>query len=174
MKTGIVLVLLSVLVACGGGGSSGSVEEDIETYSLSGDAFVLDNTVVDSDINDPNAYYSSNNSPATAQYLPPVTVVSGYLTSHATGISGDQFEFNNDALDIYRVDLEAGQSLFLEIADWESGADNSDFDLTLYTAGEQTEVASSVGVNKTELITVDSTGSYYLVVDAYTGANQAL
>ncbi|GGB20247.1 S8 family serine peptidase [Agarivorans gilvus] len=172
MKTGIVLVLLSVLVACGGGG--GGTVDQVETYSLSGDAYVLDNTVVDSDINDPNAYYSSNNSPATAQYLPPIAVVSGYLTSHATGISGDQFEFNNDELDIYRVDLEAGQRLFLEIADWEAAGERADFDLSLFTVDAQIEVASSAGVDKTELLTVETSGSYYLVVSAHTGTNQAL
>ncbi len=172
MKTGIVFVLLSVLVGCGGGGST--TEEDVVTYSLSGDAYVLDNTVVDSDINDPNAQYSSNNSPATAQSLPPVAVVSGYLTSHATSISGDQFEFNNDVLDIYRVDLQAGQVLFLEIADWVSAGESADFDLSLFTVDEQAEVASSVGANRTELLTVASSGSYYLVVSAYTDTSQAL
>jgi serine protease len=128
---------------------------------------VLANTVVDSDVNDPNAFYSINNSASTAQVLPPIAVVSGYLTSHFTGVSGDRFASMNDSIDIYRVDLEAGQTLFLEIADWETGS--NDFDLYLYRVSDEFEVASSIGTNKTELIQVPATDSYYVVVDVFLG-----
>ncbi|MPW29707.1 S8 family serine peptidase [Agarivorans sp. B2Z047] len=166
----IVAVLLSIaLFACGGGGGDSTVVDDSPRYSLSGTANVLTNTVVDSDVNDPNAYYASNNTASTAQALPPIAVVSGYLASHFTGVSGDRFFNMNDSIDIYRVDLEAGQTLFLEIADWETEEVNNDFDLSLYRVSDEIEVDSSIGTNKTELIQVTVSDSYYVVVEAYLG-----
>ncbi|MDO6687826.1 MULTISPECIES: S8 family peptidase [unclassified Agarivorans] len=165
MKTIFTLLFVVSLLACGGGGGESTVVDNRPSYSLSGTANVLTNTVVDSDVNDPNALYSSNNTASTAQVLPPIAVVSGYLASHFTGVSGDRFANMNDSIDIYRVDLEAGQTLFLEIADWETSS--NDFDLSLYRVSDETEVASSIGTNKTELIQVTVSDSYYVVVDAY-------
>ncbi|MGY5451491.1 S8 family peptidase [Agarivorans sp. MS3-6] len=173
MKTGIAVVVSLILFGCGGGGDS-SVVDNRPVYSVSGSAIVLTNTVIDSDVNDVNSPYASNNQVTSAQELPPIAVVSGYLTSHATQVSGDRFATTSDYIDIYKVDLQAGQRLFLEIADWESGKTNSDFDLSLYKVSDESEVASSIGINKTELIDVETTDSYYIVVDAYTGGGQTL
>ncbi|WP_432464017.1 S8 family peptidase [Agarivorans sp. QJM3NY_33] len=178
----IVLWLLALsLFACGGGGESngssdGNVTEELPSYLLSGTANVLSNTVIDSDVNDFNAPYVTNNTSSTAQQLPPIAVVSGYLTSEATGVADDRFADENDDIDVYKVDLEQGQSIFLEIADWQQGsAANSDFDLALYRVSDlSTEVASSIGVNQTEYLSVDAADSYYVLVTTYTDANQTL
>ncbi|WP_163133329.1 S8 family peptidase [Agarivorans sp. Alg241-V36] len=170
MKAIVAVLLSTILLACGGGGSGG--EDDSARYTVSGVANVLTNTVVDSDVNDPNALYVSNNSYSRAQVIPPIAVVSGYLASHFTGVSGDRFANLNDSEDIYRVNLESGQTLFLEIADWAGIQSDNDFDLALIKVDTEEEVISSVGDRKTELITVEETGSYYIKVYAYSGGTQ--
>ncbi|GAB1624014.1 hypothetical protein AAOGI_40640 [Agarivorans albus] len=142
---------------------------DGKTYPVSGTVTTAVNTVVDSDVNDIGNEYFTNNSYADAQPLPPIATVSGYLASHATGEAKDRFVNEPDERDVYRVDLQANQRLFLEIADWETSG--NDFDLRLINADTMFEVSSSLGINKTELLSVDQTGSYYLVVEAYTAFN---
>ncbi|WP_406609838.1 S8 family serine peptidase [Agarivorans sp. JK6] len=142
---------------------------DGKTYPVSGTVTTAVNTVVDSDVNDIGNEYFTNNSYADAQPLPPIATVSGYLASHATGEAKDRFVNEPDERDVYRVDLQANQRLFLEIADWETSG--NDFDLRLINADTMFEVSSSLGINKTELLSVDQTGSYYVVVEAYTAFN---
>ncbi|MEE1674619.1 S8 family serine peptidase [Agarivorans aestuarii] len=144
---------------------------DGKTYPVSGTVTTAVNTVVDSDVNDIGNEYIANNSYADAQALPPIATVSGYLASHPTGDNKDRFANVADERDVYRVDLQANQRLFLEIADWETGG--NDFDLRLINADTMFEVNTSMGVNKTEILSVDQTGSYYLVVEAYIYSNTA-
>ncbi|WP_220719909.1 S8 family serine peptidase [Agarivorans litoreus] len=139
---------------------------DGKTYSVSGTVTTAVNTVVDSDVNDVANEYIANDSYAEAQTIPPIATVSGYLASHATGDAKDRFANEPDERDVYRVDLQANQRLFLEIADWETSG--NDFDLRLINADTMFEVSASLGINKTELLTVEQPGSYYLVVEAYT------
>ncbi|WP_026959765.1 S8 family serine peptidase [Aliagarivorans taiwanensis] len=136
-------------------------------YDFGGEIQVLPNTIVDSDINDPVAEHTENNTLQDAQPVPPVAVISGYITDVATGNSRDRFYQQADPSDYFRVDLQAGQRVFLEIAEWETG--DVDFDLQLLDESGNW-IDQSIGVNKTENLSVTETGSYYVRVYSYEGS----
>lgn len=120
---------------------------------------------VDSDVNDPNAPYASNNTAATAQVIGNPAIVGGYANRAGTGNSG-RLQADGDTDDIYRVDLVAGQVLTLTIADPVGG----DLDLYLMDTA-QNPVASSEGPDVTDTITVVTSGTYLVDVFAYRGAS---
>jgi len=175
MNSRIAASYLAVLLlsACGGGGGgdggdggSGSV-----AVSVSGVATVPDGVTTDSDVNDPNAAFSSNDTPANSQRIPNPGTVTGFATAVPFGQTGSRFANVADEFDGYQVDLVAGQSLILRIGAWNEQANESvDLDLFLYDANVNL-VSSSSSVDQEERIVVPSSGSYFVVVQAFAGAS---
>lgn len=162
------------LAACGGGGGGGGgdVPPPPSTFSISGSVSVADGSVVDADVNDPNAPAGANNTPATAQALPNPVTVAGYATALPTGSPGDRFQFAADEFDGYQVTLAAGQVILLSIGEHLAALPGLvDLDLFLYNTAGTTVIAFSSGTGPTETIAVPSAGTYHVVVRAFSGSS---
>jgi serine protease len=165
--------LIFTLSACGGGSGGGSkpTSQNVVTgqSALSGKITASEGNYVDSDTNNPAAFYASNNTENDAQIIPNVATIGGFMTFAATGNPGDVFEFSTDRSDVFRVILSANQNITLTISDF---GNFQDFDLYLYkTSDISSPVASSAGTGQTETINVPSDDEYFIVLDAFLGTS---
>ena len=128
-----------------GGGTGGTV-------SLTGRLTVTETAIIDGDTNDPlNATVANNADDLTqVQSLPNPASVGGFLGN----IQGTA-----DAYDVYRVQMAAGQSAALLLADPTA----NDFDLFLYDENADA-VDSSEGVGRAEQVVAPDNGTYFVEI----------
>tara|TARA_R110000868_G_scaffold4171_8_gene25905 strand:- start:5464 stop:8154 length:2691 start_codon:yes stop_codon:yes gene_type:complete len=182
----ITLSLIAVaLQGCGSGSSTIASSDDVsgtepETYAVSGTVSAASNTLVDSDINDIYADYSSNNSLATAQAITNLVTVQGFVTKSGTRgrISGaaslERFADSADQEDYYAASLQAGQTIVVHVVDDSSNTNalyNGDVDIQLIDDSGNS-VASSISTSTYESMTVPTSGDYYIRVYAYDGTSK--
>ena len=161
--------------------------------SLSGTITAAVGNATDSDVNDSNAPYSSNNTPAQAQILPNPVVTGGFVAMPGTVKVGRLAGSNiGDQNDYYSVALFKGQAVSLTIGDrhgdnYSHGIgdeyDSNDIankpgniiDLNLLDSN-QSLVASTANNDAAEVksLTAPASGLYYLQVKAVTGASDYL
>ncbi|WP_100644666.1 S8 family peptidase [Alteromonas facilis] len=122
----------------------------------------------DSDTNNPDAVSIFNGTFADAQYVNSPFVIQGYANVAGAGEEGASFD-NGDLYDVYYSNLLQGQSLKLEVSESPSNYEN-DLDLYLYDQNG-TLVDSSLSANTIESLIVPSSGIYFIVVNAYSGAS---
>ncbi|MGD8309481.1 MAG: S8 family serine peptidase [Chromatiales bacterium] len=140
------------------------------SFTLEGTISAASGTAVDSDTNDPAAPAVSNTFIGEEQPIPNPALVAGFVTASPTGnlARGDRFALQADPADGFRAALTQGQSVVLEISDWDLG---NDLDLALYEPGGVDPVVWSVGVGDTESVTVPADGEYDIVVSAFAGTS---
>lgn len=165
---GIAFLFLSYLFGCGGGDSDNS-----GSYTVSGKILAANNSVIDSDVNDILAEYTSNDTIAEAQSIPNPAVLGGYVNIPGTGWVGEDGEvgrsyFIGDLQDFYSVTLTTNQTITLYIADHSDT--QTDIDLYLYDENEDL-VDSSVGTDATESVDAPVAGNYTIEVKAISGAS---
>jgi len=118
-------------------------------YAVRGSVQTTLHTAVDSDVNDPAASYISNDTPAQAQHLDNPVSLGGYLNLPYRGANGDSFAVG-DVIDMFSVDLKAGQTITLTLGD-----DTNRNDLDLVLMNERMEIVDGAfGVGMTESLTV--------------------
>jgi serine protease len=157
--------LVLVLVACAGG-DEGSPPAPPETdYSVSGTIQASENAVIDSDVNDPLAAYTANDSIFDPQPIPNPATVGGYVNRPGTGATG-RSQLGGDPTDYFRVNLADGQTITLFIAD----PDAADLDLYLYDTPGDPPVDASMGTGPTESVAAGPAGTYFIQVFADSGA----
>ncbi len=165
MALGLLIPLVTVLAGCGGGGGdddddNGGVQP--QTYTISGTVRAASNIVLDTDTNDPDSVYLANDTPVTAQAIPNPAMVGGFVTERPTFSLSDRFTLLADPDDVYVVDLVAGQSVAMEVAN----PAPADLDLGLYDSNLAL-VDASLGVARFESVTAPASGRYYVRVNAY-------
>jgi serine protease len=173
LRIAIAVFCSAVLFSCGGGGGGSSSDSTFQSVatglSASGKITASEGSYVDSDTNNPAAYYAPNNTFNDAMIIPNVATVGGYMTYTPTGNPGDVFQFSNDEFDVFRVSLSANQNITLTISDL---ANFQDFDLYLYSTSDlSSPVASSLGIEQTETIDVPADDEYFIVLNAYFGSS---
>ncbi|MGD2113205.1 MAG: S8 family serine peptidase [Gammaproteobacteria bacterium] len=156
----LLVTFLLVVGGCGGGGGGGGAAATTG-FTVSGTIQAAAGNAVDSDVNDPFAPYTANDSIATAQAIPNPVVVGGYLNQPGAGPAG-RSRNSGDTSDFYRISLTANQFVILNIADHAAG----DLDLHLYDSTNSI-VASSIGTGPTETIAAPGTGDYTLEVNIF-------
>jgi len=134
-------------------------------FSVTGQSFAAQLNLSDGDVNDVNAPYSSNDWFDSAQEVPNIAVVGGYVNLPYAGDAG-RSSFLGDIDDYYRVQLEAGDGIRLRFED--PLAD--DVDLYLFRS-DKSLADASVGTGSEEFLTAPETGTYYVLVAAYDGAS---
>lgn len=173
LKVSIVLGLFG-LSACGGTSNDTRATSvpDAERFTLSGNISIAANLVNDSDINDPNSQFISNNTFDTAQVIDNLSTVNGFLTLEPTNKEGDVFRFASDSADVYRVSLQKNQTIRLNIADFvEDDPENVDLDLVLFDL-DFNIIAISISPTEFETITVPEEGEYFVQVESVSGASK--
>jgi serine protease len=162
------VTLTSTLLGCGGGGGGGGSPSPAPSpgVSISGTVSAMSTSAVDSDTNDPMQQGRANNNtaPAPQSLGNPATVV-GYVNVAGAGPDGPN-RAAGDIWDLFRVTLTAGQVVELNFGD-ETVAD-----LDLYIGDLQGNIlATSNGVNRSECVRINTTGTYLVGVFAFAGAS---
>lgn len=137
-------------------------------YTLSGTITAASNTAIDSDVNDPRAAYTPNDSPEQAQTLPTPVTLGGYVNQPQTGEDGRSFD-QGDINDVFRADLLAGERIILNIA---APIQSADLDLYLYDAASLELIDSAIDrFARTESLSAPDAGSYLIQVITEKGAS---
>lgn len=152
-QLGVLLGTALLVASCGGGGKSPA--QTVTTFSISGTISAPSGTVADSDVNDPDAPFTANDTCATAQVIPNPVLVGGYVNNPGAGVTG-RSTIDGDESDFYRISLAAGQVLRLETAD-QSGATDLDLYVDFIQAGTP-DVSSNNPPTASETITVSGAG----------------
>jgi serine protease len=172
----VLLIVISAMPACNsGGGGSGSAPPDNDdpigpkNYSLSGTIKAADNTAVDSDVNDPNAPFTPNNQADNAQLIFAPVTLGGYANKPGTGAPG-RSQQPGDENDVFRVDLLAGDSIVLSIAEpYNPFTYGPDLDLGLYSPTHTDQSVSLI--SRPESLVAPEDGTYLIQVYAVNGAS---
>ncbi len=146
-----------------------------EGVTLSGRYQAVPLIQVDSDVNDAAAQLNvSNDSSTEAQIIPNFSTVHGFATELGTGRfnDGDRFANGEDKFDFYRVNLQANQTIRLQVVDF-AGVDvfQGNLDLVLYDLALNM-VAASGSVGEFENIAVPVDGEYFIAVEAFSGSSK--
>ena len=167
----LALTTLLLLQGCSGGSSSESASA--AAVSISGTVQAASGTVIDSDVNDPEAPFKSNDIPADAQPIPNPAVVGGYASWLGAGEPGSRFKLSGDTYDAYEVLLTEGQTISLTLADFNPLVPQEvDLDLWLYDATDpSTPVDDSLSVSETESVQAPYSGVFHVVIEAWEGAS---
>ncbi|MCU7854783.1 MAG: pre-peptidase C-terminal domain-containing protein, partial [Candidatus Thiodiazotropha sp. (ex Lucinoma borealis)] len=167
---GLSLVVASIVGACGGGGGSSSNDVDSnQRVVISGNLIVPAFVVTDSDVNDIETTPIPNQPRTAAQQVPNPVNIGGYVNIPRSGSSGNS-SLSGDVEDYYLIDMNAGQTLLLNIADLGVGVD---LDLYLYDLNGNF-IDSSIGTSKFESLVIPADGQYYIRVFAFDGASNYL
>ncbi|MCU7876439.1 MAG: S8 family serine peptidase [Candidatus Thiodiazotropha sp. (ex Lucinoma borealis)] len=167
---GLSLVVASIVGACGGGGGSSSNDVDSnQRIVISGNLIVPTFVVTDSDVNDIETTPIPNQPRTAAQQVPNPVNIGGYVNIPRSGSSGNS-SLSGDEEDYYLIDMNAGQTLLLNIADLGVGVD---LDLYLYDLNGNF-IDSSIGTSKFESLVIPADGQYYIRVFAFDGASNYL
>ena len=137
-----------------------------QTFSISGVVSVAASTDTDSDVNDLNAAFQQNDTPATAQSISNPVTLGGYVNQPGFGESG-RSQSSGDVSDFYRVALVTGESISLLVAEFSVG----DVDLYLWDASGTTILNSSISAGQFEQLTVPSTGEFLVEAFSFSGAS---
>lgn len=131
---------------------------------VSGGLNVLEVAVIDTDTNNPDNFFASNNSIELAQVLPNPGAAGGYMNLPEEG-SGGQTQDSGDSDDFFEVKAEAGDVVTLFASDYV----DSDLDLYLYDV-DGAVVADSLGTGEIEELTIPETGTWYINASVFSGA----
>lgn len=149
-----------------------SEAESVE-QTISGTVTSAENMFADTDVNDPNANYTSNDSFDLAQEITLVddmATVSGFVNVDNSGTMGDRFATSGDYEDYYQAALSEELAVTLYMVE---DAQQSEIDLYLYDSSKTQIGYTTTNSNGIASLTVPSDGTYYIrVVAVETGAVQ--
>ncbi|MES9990743.1 MAG: S8 family peptidase [Candidatus Thiodiazotropha sp.] len=172
INAGLSLLLFSLIAACGGGGGGGDDTDDTGDdgvrVTVSGKLIVPSFVVTDSDVNDVLTTPVPNQTLVSAQVVPNPVNIGGYANLPREGAPGNLY-ITGDIDDYFLIDMQAGQTLLLNVADPSS----ADLDLGLYNLNGDL-LDSSVGYTQFESLVVPADGQYYVRVNAFSGASNYL
>lgn len=164
------LWLVSLLFIASCTDSNNSTTPIPAPYSIGGTIIAAGNSMVDSDINDPNAAYQSNDTLQTAQIIGNPVNLGGYLNIANKGEAGRSYAAG-DINDYFHAELLTGQVITLIMS--ENPLVNlqvNNLDLYMYNS-EKTLISASIGTSSIEQYTILSNGQYYINVSASEGAS---
>ena len=143
LKLVTVITTALLATACGGGGGGGDgnssnpsppttpapppIEQPPASFRISGTITASSSQTVDSDTNDPAGELRSNDTVTSAQAVSNPVTLGGYVNQPGTGAPG-RSQINGDTDDYFRVELLAGQSITMLVADFQQ----ADADLYLF------------------------------------------
>jgi len=136
------------------------------SLSISGYISVPAGTFVDSDVNDTDAAYASNDSGLVAQQLPNPASLGGYLNEAFAGEVGSSWLLG-DLDDLFRVNLLAGQKVSLI----ESDPSEGNLALGLWSSDTLTLEDLSITTGYFETVEAPATGEYVINPAVFSGAS---
>ena len=192
----LIFILISLgLTGCGGssGGSSSPTSEttkiceDATVDSLSticGTVKAAANMLFDSDLNDANTRYLDNSNFAKAQQIQNFVTLQGFVnksptinfSNNSNNRSFDRFYTTADTDDVFKVQLQAGQLIQLQVINYEESLNNNetfygDINLELYDSGYNL-VAASFQASEFKSVEAPVNDVYFINVTASNGASR--
>jgi serine protease len=146
-------------------------------FSLSGEIRVAGNIFTDSDVNDPVAPFARNDTTELAQQLPNPAIVNGFVSSTGSARIGDRFATVGDEFDVYRVELQAGQRISLQIMDYDR-TDPRAHDVDLFLFDENNKDLKLLGYSdeypefESIVVPADFSGTATIRVESVSGINK--
>ncbi len=128
--------------------------------SISGGLQISSTSLIDGDNNDPTNPVIPNEGVDTQQDLPNPCTLGGYLGDTRQGL---------DTSDVYRVQMDAGQTATLFLA----SPNSNDFDLFLFAENGGPALDSSEGTGQAEAVTAPSNGTFLVEVFGFSVADSA-
>src|SRR5690606_4857144 len=175
----VVMLLSSLwLAACGGGGGFIEVPKEPDApasqFNISGRLSIAAGISVDSDINDLFADYKSNSDPNDPQIISNNALVHGFASARGTGGDSSQERFTGtiDENDYYRVNLQQGQTVRLQVVD---ASVSNDLDLYLLDSSGTNDIDFSQNEGETgnqEEVSAPTDGEYLINVNAFSGISK--
>lgn len=123
------------------------------------------NTAADSDVNDEQAPFESNDTFAVAQAIPNPVSVAGYVNAAQTGADGRSFRAG-DLSDFYVADFASGQTISLYVGQ----PQQAEVDLYLWDDAQQVKDVA-IGADAVKTLRVPASGRYFIEVRICTGPN---
>jgi serine protease len=171
----LAAIAISLLVAaCGGGGGSSSNDAPPPSqpdplppqalFTLSGTVTASASQAVDGDTNDSASAVVPNDTVETAQPLANPITLGGYINQPGTGAPGRSRD-SGDTDDYFRVELLAGQSITMLVADFQQ----ADADLYLFDTRNNI-LDYSIEFGEIETLVAPRDGTYVVNVYAADGA----
>ncbi len=171
LKTLVASATAAALISCGGGGGGDDTSPTpppAAGHSLSGSILLAETSQVDSDTNDPNQVgRRPNNALANAQVIKSPVYLIGSVNEAQAGSEDGVNYANGDRYDYFSVELLQNQVVELEFS---ADPDQNDLDLYIYRQ-DGVEIGDSVGRNSYECVRIASAGTYYIAVQAFSGAS---
>lgn len=167
----IVAISLSTLltVACDSGGGNNTPPPDnqptVTAFAVHGTITPPGYSAADSDVNDPNAPYLSNDTPEQAQEIQNPAILAGYVNLAGEGAPGRSF-ISGDPNDYYRVSMAAGDQIVLYIP----SPSDTDLDLSLFRADDFSLVDASMGTGEYEMLVAPDDNDYIVQVKFFDGS----
>lgn len=158
----LAAVVGMALAGCGGGGGTAP---PLATVVLEGTVVVPWGVAVDSDVNDPNQPYRTNDTALTPQPIGNPISLGGYVNAPGAGPEGFS-KTAGDPDDYFQVFLNSGDRIFLAIGDPHA----ADLDLSLLDSSGNL-LAASVGAGAFEALSAPASGTYLVRVNALGGAS---
>lgn len=157
-----------------------NVEFEPDVYQVSGTLNATALNDFDTTLNDASIPLGDNNDFNTAQSINNRAAVAGFATLVPANIAPNfpaHFADSADPNDYYRVNLQAGQVVQLQVVDHDNiGSDperySGDLDLYLYSSTDESELASSTGEGEYEEVPITETGDYIVQINAYDGSSK--
>ena len=156
IATAAILSVACLLSACGSGGEAAA---PTATFTLQGQVLPAAFSAVDSDVNDPNAAYRSNDTVDQAQVIFNPVILAGYVNLPGQGAPGRSF-VSGDPEDVYRVNLLADDVIVLVIGQ----PSRADLDLYLYRAEDAALVDAALGTGASEVLEAPHDGEFLIAV----------
>ena len=175
-----LLAALLGLNGCIETGTSGDFLTDEEIlFKVTGTLSSSANLVVDSDVNDMLATYTSNDTLGEAQSLVNLVTVQGFASATPTNAefsqiaAAERFSDVADPIDYYAVSLLKDQNILLTVSNAEDSDETFTGNLDLYLLdGEGDLLLSSDTSDAVERVTVPADGDYYIRVEASSGVSK--
>lgn len=158
-------------LTCSGQGGQQSATAVVKVNAVSGALLVQTISVADGDVNDPFSPFLPNGTAATAQQLPNPAIVGGFVNEPSKGPGGRSYE-DGDLEDIFKIRLVENQLIELLIPSADPALSDDlrdDADLYLFDYSGNL-VDASLGIGQVEQIVVPSSGDYFILVYAWSGA----
>lgn len=179
-----------LISACSGGGSNNDTAIPAPpSSSILGTLKTAANVDVDSDTNDSETPSTDNSSFANAQAIQNFVTLQGFVSKVETSTikkdedqrAFDRFYLKPDPNDYFQVQLQAGQLIQLEVVNQtktnnqtpstDDDVFNGDLDLSLHSS-TYAIIGSSATFNKYETLQVPRDDTYYIRVNANSGASK--
>ncbi|QQD20285.1 S8 family serine peptidase [Oceanospirillaceae bacterium ASx5O] len=175
----VVMLLSSLwLAACGGGGGFIEVPKEPDApasqFNISGRLSIAAGISVDGDTNDRFAEYTNNDDPSDPQIISNNALVHGFASARGTGGDSSQERFTTtiDENDYYRVNLQQGQTVRLQVVD---ASVSNDLDLYLLDSSGTNDIDFSKNEGETgnqEEVSAPTDGEYLINVNAFSGISK--